>query len=167
MASLSRWTWVWASSMSWWWTGSPGVLQSMGSQRVGQTEQLNWIEVSAFGVADQSLFFFIEPPPHSHCYSLFCWLSLSLHGCFQWSFQPLKLWSWGSVFVLQKGGPLPGPKTGLLSSTQKWIVRGDTSLSLPAHVSPRIIHFQVLDKSPVSGPGRGSPSCHIWTSSLS
>ena len=34
MASLTRWTWVWASSRSWWWTGRPGVLQSMGSQRV-------------------------------------------------------------------------------------------------------------------------------------
>ena len=32
MASLTRWTWVWASSRSWWWTGKPGVLQSMGSQ---------------------------------------------------------------------------------------------------------------------------------------
>ena len=27
--------------------------------------------------------------------------------------------------MLQKGGPLPGPETGLLSNTQKWIVRGD------------------------------------------
>ena len=35
MASLTRWTWVWASSGSWWWTGKPGVLQSMGSQRIG------------------------------------------------------------------------------------------------------------------------------------
>ena len=34
MASLTRWTWVWASYRSWWWTGKPGVLQSMGSQRV-------------------------------------------------------------------------------------------------------------------------------------
>ena len=34
MASLSWWTWVWVSSGSWWWTGKPGVLQSMGSQRV-------------------------------------------------------------------------------------------------------------------------------------
>ena len=30
------------------------------------------------------------------------------------------------VNLLQEGGPLPGPKTGLLSNTQKWIVRGDT-----------------------------------------
>ena len=28
------WTWVWASSGSWWWTGKPGMLQSVGSQRV-------------------------------------------------------------------------------------------------------------------------------------
>ena len=35
MASPTQWTWVWASSRSWWWTGRPGVLQSMGSQRVG------------------------------------------------------------------------------------------------------------------------------------
>ena len=34
MASSTRWIWVWVSSGSWWWTGKPGVLQSMGSQRV-------------------------------------------------------------------------------------------------------------------------------------
>ena len=34
MASPTWWTWVWASSGSWWWTGKPGVLQSLGSQRV-------------------------------------------------------------------------------------------------------------------------------------
>ena len=44
MASPTRWTWVWASFGSWWWTGKPGVLQSMGSQRVRQdwATQLNW-----------------------------------------------------------------------------------------------------------------------------
>ena len=34
------------------------------------------------------------------------------------------------------------------------------SLALSAHVSPRTIHFRVLDKSSVSGPGRGPPSCN-------
>ena len=34
MASPTRWTWVWESSGSWWWTGRPGGLQSMGSQKV-------------------------------------------------------------------------------------------------------------------------------------
>ena len=35
MASPTRWTKVWASSGRWWWTGRPGVLQSLGLQRVG------------------------------------------------------------------------------------------------------------------------------------
>ena len=35
MASLTWWTWVWVNSMSWWWAGRPGVLQSVGLQRVG------------------------------------------------------------------------------------------------------------------------------------
>ena len=39
------WTWVWASSRSWWWTGKPGVVQSIGSQRVGHdwATELNWL----------------------------------------------------------------------------------------------------------------------------
>ena len=35
MVSLTQWTWVWVNSGNWWWTGRTGVLQSMGSQRVG------------------------------------------------------------------------------------------------------------------------------------
>ena len=44
LASLTRWTWVWASSGSWWRTGKPGVLQFMGSQRVRHdwVTELNW-----------------------------------------------------------------------------------------------------------------------------
>ena len=34
MASLTQWTGVWVNSGSWWWTGRPGALQFMGSQRV-------------------------------------------------------------------------------------------------------------------------------------
>ena len=45
MASLAQWTWVWLNSRSWWWTGRPGVLWFMGSQRVGHdwATELNWI----------------------------------------------------------------------------------------------------------------------------
>ena len=39
MASLTQWTCVWISSRSWWWTGKPGMLQSMGLQRVRH----NWV----------------------------------------------------------------------------------------------------------------------------
>ena len=44
MASPTQWTWVWVSSRSWWWTGKPGVLQSMGSQTVRHdwATELNW-----------------------------------------------------------------------------------------------------------------------------
>ena len=50
MASPTQWTWVWVNSRSWWWTGRPGVLWFIGSQRVGYdwVTQLNtryWGEI--------------------------------------------------------------------------------------------------------------------------
>ena len=46
MASLTQWTWVWVNSGRWWWTGRPGVLRFMGSQRVGHdwVTEMNWTE---------------------------------------------------------------------------------------------------------------------------
>ena len=46
MASLTRWKWIWVNSGSWWWTGRPGVLRFMGSQRVGHdwATELNWTD---------------------------------------------------------------------------------------------------------------------------
>ena len=66
MASLTWWTWVSASSGSWWWTGKPGVLQSMGSQRVGHdwVTELNWTDL-------------INDPPFCTYRSELCKLSLS------------------------------------------------------------------------------------------
>ena len=51
MASLTRWTWVWVNSWSWWLTGGPGMLRFMGLQRVRHdwATELNWAE-DAFGV---------------------------------------------------------------------------------------------------------------------
>ena len=47
MASLTRRTWVWVNSGSWWWTGRPGVLRFVWSQRVGHdwATELNWTEL--------------------------------------------------------------------------------------------------------------------------
>ena len=44
MALPTQWTWVWVDSGSWWWTGRPGMLQFIGSQRVGHdwSTELNW-----------------------------------------------------------------------------------------------------------------------------
>ena len=46
VASATQWTQVWINSRGWWWTGRPGVLQFMGSQRVGHdwATELNWTE---------------------------------------------------------------------------------------------------------------------------
>ena len=53
IASPTRWTWVWVNSRSWWWTGKPGVLQSMGSQKVRHdwaTELNCWWQTSTVKV---------------------------------------------------------------------------------------------------------------------
>ena len=49
MALPTWWTWVWVNSRSWWWTGRPGMLRFMGSQRVGYdwVTELNWRSRSA------------------------------------------------------------------------------------------------------------------------
>ena len=49
IASLTQWTWIWANSGRWWRTGEPGVLQSMGSQRVGY----NWVTEYAMLLQEQ------------------------------------------------------------------------------------------------------------------
>ena len=56
LALPTQWTWAWANSGSWWWTGKPGMLQSMGSQRVGHdwVTEVNWAELSL-----SALFWFI------------------------------------------------------------------------------------------------------------
>ena len=58
--SLTQWTWVWGDSGSWWWTGRPGMLWFMGSQRVGHnwaTEQ-NWTELDWSGYRGLHFFFY-------------------------------------------------------------------------------------------------------------
>ena len=52
MASPTWWTWVWVNSGSWWWTGRPGVLRFMGSQRAGHdwATELNWFVQILFSI---------------------------------------------------------------------------------------------------------------------
>ena len=60
MASPTRWAWVWMNSGSWWWTGRPGVLQFMGSQRVGHdwAIDLNWTELNRISICLHWFLFF-------------------------------------------------------------------------------------------------------------
>ena len=48
MASLTQWAWVWLNFRSCWWTGRPGMLHSMGSQKVGYdwVTELKWTDQS-------------------------------------------------------------------------------------------------------------------------
>ena len=71
MASRTRWTWVWVNSRSWW-TGRPGVLRFMGSQRVGHDweTELNWKPSCGRGL-------FLESWRHMCCAGL----GLVSHSC--------------------------------------------------------------------------------------
>ena len=57
MASPTQWSWVWANSGSWLWAGKPGMLQSMGSQRVRHdwATELNWHSLVSLEIAQRSL----------------------------------------------------------------------------------------------------------------
>ena len=48
--SPTQWMWAWVNSRSWWWTGKPGMLQSMGSQRVRHdwATELNWTKLHSY-----------------------------------------------------------------------------------------------------------------------
>ena len=63
MASLTQRTWVWVNSRSWWWTGRPGLLQSMGSQRAGH----DW--VTELNLNSSSMV-------HALCQQLYVWRSV-------------------------------------------------------------------------------------------
>ena len=72
MASPTRWTWIWVISGSMWWTGRPGMLRFMGSQKVGHdwTTELNWIER-----------WFRPDSKYTFCFSSTINKSIGLIGC--------------------------------------------------------------------------------------
>ena len=47
MASLTRWTWVWVNSGSWWWTGGLVSCGSWGHKESDMTELPNWLIMSS------------------------------------------------------------------------------------------------------------------------
>ena len=76
MVSPTWWTWVWVASGSWWWTGRPGVLQFMGSQRVGHdwATELNWKLFMLFHLFFQ-LFIYMHMYCHVYIYFIL-WVKL-------------------------------------------------------------------------------------------
>ena len=81
MASLTRWTWVWASSGVWWWTGKPGMLKSMGSQRIGhdRVTELNWTEIAPSKATSQLI---LSPKYVSVSETGSTWLRLLMRGSY-------------------------------------------------------------------------------------
>ena len=77
MASLTQWTWVWMDSGNWWWTGRSGLMQFMGSQRVGHDweTELNWTVV--------------WPWPRENRWKKWCLYSWKTVSCYSW--HPLTL----------------------------------------------------------------------------
>ena len=96
MASLTQWTWVWVTYGSWWWTGRPGVLRFMGSQRVGHNwaTELNWRLL----IAD-ILHSLIVHKTHV-CKDLFYQYALHISWCFIPLFGAMKLSSWPHCLLL-------------------------------------------------------------------
>ena len=86
IASSTRWRWVWVDSGSWWWTGRPGMLWFIGSQRVGHDEWLNWLGI-CFCSGDQMPLFRRE----------------GFSGIFMFTVkmgQPCGIWdTWSSLFI--------------------------------------------------------------------
>ena len=62
MASPTQWMWVCVNSGSWWWTGRPGVLRFMGSQRVGHDWVTDWTELNWTDWSWLALDSFLSPP---------------------------------------------------------------------------------------------------------
>ena len=58
MSSPTQWTWVWVNSGNWWWTGKPGMLLSMGSQRVGHDweTELNHVYIHPLPLSFEVIF---------------------------------------------------------------------------------------------------------------
>ena len=74
MASPTRWTWIWVDSRSWWWTGRPGVLQFMWSQKV-RHNWVNWTEIVLDRYSDKHM------PPYAFFSPMTCVCAKLLCSC--------------------------------------------------------------------------------------
>ena len=115
MTSLTRWTWVWGHSRSCWWTGRPGMRQSMGLQTAGHdwATELNWTEDSILGFGMQAF-------RYKGKIEIFTWVLISSHagpreGDLQRSPAGTRLW-WTKPPSAYKPDPLPQSK-----SQTKWV----------------------------------------------
>ena len=131
MASATQWTWVLASSRNWWWTGRPGVLLFMGSQRGAQdwATELNW----------KALF-----KTMLVLYSR--WQQRKAYGNFK-----AKWWWWSSCSVLSDSlwphGAPPGSSVhGILQArTLEWVaISFSRGIFLTQELNPGLLHCRQI-----------------------
>ena len=113
VASLMQWTWVWVDSRGWWWRGRPGVLvlQSMGSQRVGNNREteLNWTGTSAETLGKEAF-------PLLDLLKLFQWKLGAIVAILPFPWRSwLRIWPTQRKAVLRCGEKVPTPEFENLS----------------------------------------------------
>ena len=74
MAGMTLWTRVWVNSRRWWWTGRPGVLWFMGSQKVEHdwATELNWKDLGCEKCSGKHLTQDKHYSFVSHCCCCYC-----------------------------------------------------------------------------------------------
>ena len=113
MNKSNLWTWVWESSRSWWWTGKPGMLQSMGCKESDTTEWLNWTELNWTELKNRH-WGILGPCVLSHFSHVRLCATLWIVACFSWWNSPGQNTSMCSHSLLQRIFPTQGSKPHLL-----------------------------------------------------
>ena len=135
MASLAWWTWVWVNSRSWWWTGRPGLLWFMGSQRVEHdcVTELNWLKTTMVQIIS------VHSTSELQNWNLFCYLHVDMSTISNYS-------KWSTCSFIHESVSLQVlPSQCLCASllkSENWII----SKSLhPSVLNP--VYLQVLFKT--------------------
>ena len=128
MALLTWWTWVWVNSGSWCWTGRPGVLQFMGSQRVGYdwATELNWGPRKL--IVSQDSTYIHHKDALSHWVS--CW---NWETAFYWGSPNCGLYLKNSALEEKEVSCVPFviPSQGSRESQDRWLFCGNCTCSFP------------------------------------
>ena len=137
MASLTRWTWVWMNSGSWWWTGRPGVMRFMGSQRVRHDWATDLIWSDAWNIPLITLIFL----KRSLVFPILLFSSISLQCSLRKSFLSLLAILWNSAFrwVYLSFSPFP-----FILLFSQLFVRLPQTIILPFCISFSWIYFWLL-----------------------
>ena len=125
MALLTQWTWVWANSGRWWRTGKPGVLKSIGSQRVGH----DWVTKHSTDNTLKSRDVTLLTKVHIVKAMVF---PVVVYGCESWTIKKserqridaFELWSWRFLRVLDSKEIQPVHPKG----THSWMFIGRTDV---------------------------------------